>query len=121
MIPWLRALHPDPLVEIHPETALRHGIGDGTWVAIETSRGRVRQRAKLTTGIDPRVIAAEHGWWFPEEKSPDHGWDRSNINIVTDNDPAGYDKPMGATNLRVLLCRIYPVGGTPDDAPIGAQ
>ncbi len=28
---------------------------------IETKRGKIRQRAKITTGIDPRVIAAEHG------------------------------------------------------------
>jgi len=110
MIPRLRAIRPDPIVEIHPETAQKHGIGDGMWVFIETPRGRVKQRARLTTSIDPRVVAAEHGWWFPEEESPDHGWDRSNINIVTDNDPAGYDKAMGATNLRVLLCKIYAVG-----------
>jgi anaerobic selenocysteine-containing dehydrogenase len=111
MVPWLRAAHPDPVVEIHPETAARHDIGNGEWVFIESPRGRVKQRAKLTPGIDPGVVAAEHGWWFPEETGPDHGWDISNINLLTDNDPAGYDAAMGATNLRVLLCKIYPVRG----------
>jgi anaerobic selenocysteine-containing dehydrogenase len=111
MVPWLRAAHPDPMVEIHPDTAARHGIGDGQWVFIESPRGRIRQRARLTAGIAPGVVAAEHGWWLPEVPSPDHGWDRSNINILTDNDPAGYDTAMGATNLRVLLCRIYPERG----------
>ena len=109
MIPWLRELHPDPMVEIHPEVARKHGIRDGDWVFIETPRGRIRQRAKLTKQIDPRVIAAEHGWWFPEVKDPGHGWKDSNVNILTDNDPADYDVAMGSTNLRVLLCRIYPV------------
>jgi len=108
MISWLRDIHPDPIIEIHPEVAERHGIEDGSWVYIESPRGRVKQRAKLTTGIDPRVVAAEHGWWFPEIKTPDHGWDKSNINILTDNDPEGYDEAMGSTNLRVLLCKIYP-------------
>ncbi|MFC2045512.1 molybdopterin-dependent oxidoreductase [Chloroflexota bacterium] len=108
MIPWLREIHPDPIVEIHPQVAKKHGINDGDWVFIESPRGRVKQRAKITTGIDPRVIAAQHGWWFPEIKTPDHGWDRSNINILTDNDPGGYDVAMGSTNLRVLLCNIYP-------------
>jgi anaerobic selenocysteine-containing dehydrogenase len=107
MIPWLREIHPDPLVELHPETARRHGVKDGDWVFIETPRGRIKQRAKLTAGIDPRVVAAEHGWWFPEIKSPDHGWKESNINIVTDNTPEDYDVAMGSTNLRVLLCKIY--------------
>ncbi len=108
MIPWLREIHPDPIVEIHPDTANKHRIKDGDWVFIESPRGRVKQRAKLTTGIDPRVVATQHGWWFPEVKSPDHGWKESNINILTDNNPEGYDVAMGSTNLRVLLCKIYP-------------
>ncbi len=108
MIPWLREVHPDPTIEIHPDTAKKHGISDGDWVFIESPRGRVKQRARLTTGIDPRVVSAEHGWWFSEVQTPDHGWKRSNINILTDNDPSGHDKAMGATNLRVLLCKIYP-------------
>lgn len=107
MIPWLREIYPDPIVEIHPQTAEKHGIKEGDWVFIESPRGRIKQRAKLTTGIDPRIVAAQHGWWFPEVKTPDHGWDKSNINILTDNDPAGYDVAMGSTNLRVLLCKIY--------------
>jgi anaerobic selenocysteine-containing dehydrogenase len=107
MIPWLREIYPDPIVEIHPQTAEKHGIKEGDWVFIESPRGRIKQRAKLTTGIDPRIVAAQHGWWFPEVKTPDHGWDKSNINILTDNDPVGYDAAMGSTNLRVLLCKIY--------------
>jgi anaerobic selenocysteine-containing dehydrogenase len=107
MIPWLREIYPDPIVEIHPQTAEKHGIKEGDWVFIESPRGRIKQRAKLTTGIAPSVVAAQHGWWFPEVKTPDHGWDKSNINILTDNDPAGYDVAMGSTNLRVLLCKIY--------------
>jgi len=108
MIPWLRELNPDPVVELHPDVAGKHGIKDGQWVFIESPRGRIKQRARLTIGIDPRVVAAQHGWWFPEVKTPDHGWKESNINILTDSDPEGYDIAMGATNLRVLLCNVYP-------------
>lgn len=107
MIPWLRELHPDPIVELHPDTAQKHGIKEGDWVYIESPRGRIRQRAKLTTGIRPQVVAIQHGWWFPEVKTPDHGWKESNSNILTDNDPKGLDAAMGASNLRVLLCRVY--------------
>ena len=108
MIPWLREIRPDPIVEIHPDTAKRHGIGERQWVYIETPRGRVRQRVKLNDGIDPRVIVAEHGWWFPEIRDPGHGWDISNVNILTDNSHESMDPVMGATNLRVLLCTISP-------------
>ncbi|UCF94199.1 MAG: molybdopterin-dependent oxidoreductase [Desulfobacterales bacterium] len=106
MIPWLREIRPEPLVEIHPQTAQKHGIEEGDWVEIASPRGRVKQRAKLNEGIDPRVVVAEHGWWYPELKDAGHGWDRANINLLTDNSHASMDPVMGATNLRVLLCNI---------------
>ena len=106
-VPWLRELHRDPVVEIHPETAEKEGIEEGDWVIIESPRGRVRQRAKMFAGMDPRIISAEHGWWFPERKDPGHGWDESNINILTDNAYESCDPAMGATHVRTLLCRIF--------------
>lgn len=109
MQPWLREIRPDPIVEIHPDTAAKHGIIDGDWVYIESPRGRIKERAKLNNGIDPRVIVAEHGWWFPEIKDPGHGWDISNINILMDNSHETMDPALGATNLRVCLCNIAPV------------
>jgi anaerobic selenocysteine-containing dehydrogenase len=109
MIPWLREIRPDPIVEIHPETAGKHGIEEGDWVYIESPRGRVKERAKFNDGIDPRVIVAEHGWWYPEIKDPGHGWDISNINILMDNSHESTDPAIGATNLRVCLCNIAPV------------
>ncbi len=114
-VPWLRELHPDPIVEIHPLTAEKEGIGDGDWVVIESLRGKVRQRARLYDGMDPRVISAEHAWWFPEDKNPEHGWRRSNINILTDNAYDHCDPAMGATHVRTLLCRIYPETRHGDD------
>ncbi len=108
MIPMLREFHPDPLVEIHPETAKKLHITDGDWTYIETPRGRIKQKAKITSGIHPRVIHAEHGWWFPETKNPNHGWNESNVDILTENKPP-LDPYMGSTNLRVLLCKVYRV------------
>jgi len=107
-VPWLRELHPDPVVEIHPQTAQKEGINEGDWVIIESVRGSVRQRAKIFAGIHPRVVAAQHAWWFPERKDPTHGWDESNINILTDNAYESCDPAMGSTSVRTLLCKIYP-------------
>jgi anaerobic selenocysteine-containing dehydrogenase len=106
-IPWLREIRPDPIVEIHPITADKHSICEGDWIWIESPRGRAKEKAKLNDGIDPAVIVAEHGWWYPEIKDTDHGWDLSNINLLTDNSHESMDPVMGATNLRVLLCNIY--------------
>jgi len=107
-IPWLREIRPDPIVEIHPETAKKHHIKDGQWVYLSSPRGRIKQRAKLNPNIDPRVIIAEHGWWYPEIKDPGHGWDISNVNLLTDNAYETLDPAMGSTNLRVCLCNIAP-------------
>ncbi|MGQ9546035.1 MAG: molybdopterin-containing oxidoreductase family protein [Dehalococcoidia bacterium] len=109
MIPWLRECHPDPIIEMHPNTAKKHGINEGDWVYIESPRGRIRQRARFNPGIHPQVVCIQHGWWFPEIRTPDHGWNLSNSNILTDNDPKTLDIAFGASNLRTLMCKIYPV------------
>jgi anaerobic selenocysteine-containing dehydrogenase len=101
----LRKAHRDPVADIHPDTAQRYGIRHRDWMWIETRRGRIKQRARVTTGIDPRVIAAEHGWWFPDEPAPDYGVWKSNVNLLTDNAPP-YDPAMGTYQLRALLCRV---------------
>ena len=109
MIPWLREIRPDPIVEIHPDTADRIGVSEGDWVYIESPRGRCKEKVKLNDGINPQVIVAEHGWWFPEKEGPGHGWDESNINILTDNSHESMDPAIGSTNLRTCLCNVYPV------------
>ena len=107
-VPWLRELHRDPIVEIHPDAAAKEGIKEGDWVIIESRRGKVKQRARLAIGRDPRLVSAQHAWWFPENKDPGHGWDESNINVLTEDDLEGMDPAMGASNLKTALCRIYP-------------
>jgi anaerobic selenocysteine-containing dehydrogenase len=72
---------------------------------IETKRGRMRQKAKVTSGIDPRVIHVQHGWWFPEQPGPEYGVWTSNANLLTNNQPP-YDPAMGTYQLRALLCRV---------------
>ena len=106
-IPSLRKLSPDPVILIHPETASPLGIQDGDWVAIETRRGTIRQRARLSPDVDPRVVAASYGWWFPERGDLElFGWKESNLNILTSSDPP-FDPAVGSTFLRGALCRVY--------------
>jgi anaerobic selenocysteine-containing dehydrogenase len=104
----LRKGRPDPIAEIHPKTAADHGIADGQWMWIENQRGRVRMCARYSPGLDPRVISAEHAWWFPEAPAPEYGVWQSNINVLTSNEPP-YDPAMGTYQLRALLCRVSKV------------
>ncbi len=106
-IATLRGRYPEPMVEIHPETARDLGILDGDMVYIETKRGRIKQKAQLNEGIDPRVVGLGYAWWFPEQGVESlHGWEESNINILTDNEPP-YNPQIGSANLRGILCKVY--------------
>lgn len=107
-IPWMRELHPDPLVELHPKTAKEIGINDGDWVYVETKRGKAKMKAKLFIGIDPRVVRAEHNWWYPERLGKDpylYGALEPNVNRCTD--PEHCDPSMGSSTLRGMLCNVY--------------
>jgi anaerobic selenocysteine-containing dehydrogenase len=103
----LRGQYPDPLVRIHPETAGKLGIKEGDWVYIENRRGKIKQKAVMESSLDPRVVMADYGWWFPENGVP-YGWDESNINVLTRNDPP-YSAEAFSTHLRSLLCKVYKI------------
>jgi anaerobic selenocysteine-containing dehydrogenase len=101
----LRKLNPDPLVEIHPTTAKSLGIEEGDWVWIENSRGKVKQKARLTRGIHPGVVHAQYGWWFPEKDPPEYGFKESNVNLLTHGMPC--DPHTGSESWRSFLCKVY--------------
>jgi len=101
----LRKLVPDPLMEIHPETASGLGIKNGDWVWIESPRGRIKQRAFLTEGIHPKVVHAQHSWWFPEKGPPDYGFLESNVNVLCGGLPC--DPHTGSESMRSFLCKVY--------------
>jgi thiosulfate reductase/polysulfide reductase chain A len=106
----MREQNPDPLVDIHPDTAKELGIADGDWVYIETRRGVIKQKARLNAGIHPRVVDAASHWWFPEEPAQEpwlHGVWPANANVLTLDDPEACDPLSGGWALRALLCKVY--------------
>lgn len=108
----LRKQHPDPIVQLNPETAKKHGIADGDWAWIETPRGRIRQKCQVYPGLDPRVVHCEHGWWFPEEPGEEpwlRGAWESNVNVLTDDEPDHCSEKSGGWPLRAELCKVYKV------------
>lgn len=106
-IPWLRALDPDPIVEIHPDTAAAQKIGNGEWVWVENWFGKALMKAKVTLEVPRWMVMAAHGWWFPEKKgaAPSlHGAYRSNINQLI---PMGYQGKDGqGAPIKHGLCRV---------------
>jgi anaerobic selenocysteine-containing dehydrogenase len=94
-MPSLRKLYPEPLVEIHPQTAKSLGVEDGEWVRVESLRGGIRVKARLTEVVHPRIVSVTHGW------SNATG---ANINCLTDDQAV--DPVSGFPEYRSLLCRV---------------
>ncbi len=111
----LRKMHPYPLLNIHPDAAADRGIEHDDWVYIESPRGKVKHKANVTEAVDPRVVAAEFAWWYPEMKAPDYGFRDCNINFLTDDKNVGPES--GSTNLKSLMCQVSKA----DEAPAAYQ
>jgi len=107
----LRRAAPDPEVEVHPDTAAARGISAGDWVRISTPNGAVRARAKLSAGLDPAVVCAQHGWWqgcdaLDLPPSDPFELEGVNLNLVLRQTPS--DPISGSSPLRASLCDIAP-------------
>lgn len=107
-VPTLRKLHPDPLCEIHPETAAALGIKEGDWIWIENMFGKCKERAKLTQAVKKDTVNAQHGFWFPDEDPEEPhlfgNW-KSNINELVPHREIG--KLGFGAPYKSLICKVY--------------
>lgn len=91
-IPGLRRIAPEALMEIHPATAKKYGAQDGEMVAVETKKGKIEIKAKVTEDIVQQVVSIPHGWAD------------ANVNELTDielrDDISGYPED------KAILCRV---------------
>lgn len=87
---------PNPLVEIHPDTAAEFAIKDNQWVEIRTPRGSCHMCAKITEYIIPGVICAVHGWGS-----------EYNVNNLSANEPC--DPVVASTSMKSMMCSLKPL------------
>jgi anaerobic selenocysteine-containing dehydrogenase len=64
-LPSLRDRRREPMIEIHPQTAEVHGIGDGDLVRVRTDIASMQATARLVPELSPDVVCAQYGWWQP--------------------------------------------------------
>ncbi|MBC7345949.1 MAG: molybdopterin-dependent oxidoreductase [Clostridia bacterium] len=91
----LKALEPEPLAEMHPETAARYGLKDGDRVRLETKNDAVMLRLRTTPKITPGVVSVPHGWA------------EANVNLLTDLE--GIDPVTAYPDFKAVLCRVKAV------------
>jgi len=105
-VQYARALRPNPTVDLNPETAKKLGLQKGEWIYIETRKGRVKQILDLDPDLNPQLVYASWGWWFPEEPEDLFQFRKSNINVLTHSEPP-YDPETGSVELGAIPCRVY--------------
>jgi len=112
-LPRLRKASPEPTAEIHPETASNYGIKNKEWIIVESPRGSIRVRARVTEGILPGVVCCQHGWWQPCSELDLPGYnpytpEGANPSNLIGSDLA--DPISGSLPHRSYLCRVRPAG-----------
>jgi anaerobic selenocysteine-containing dehydrogenase len=95
--PSLRRRMPEPLVELHPATAAARGIREGDWLAVATSMGTMRARARLDRHLAPEVVCAQYGWWQYADGAGD-------ANRLIDGEC--FDPVAGSNSLRNFPCQV---------------
>jgi anaerobic selenocysteine-containing dehydrogenase len=110
-LPSLRKASPHPSADIHPTTAERYGVRDKAWMIIESPRGAMRAKARVTDGIAPGVVCCQHGWWQECKELELPGYDAynersANPSLLIGSDLA--DPISGSLPHRSFLCRVRP-------------
>jgi anaerobic selenocysteine-containing dehydrogenase len=112
-LPSLRKASPEPGADIHPETASRYGIKNQEWMTVESPRGAIKVKARVTTNIVPGVVCVQHGWWqgCKELELPGYNpYEASGANPATLIGTDLADPVSGSLPHRSYLCRVRAAG-----------
>jgi anaerobic selenocysteine-containing dehydrogenase len=92
-IKGLKEKSPEPFAEIHKKTAERFGIHHGDTILVESNRGQIKVKARITEEMVEGVVSIPHGWSG-----------EANVNLLTDvhcREPI-----MGYPQMKSQLCSI---------------
>jgi len=105
-LPSRRQRVPEPIIEVHPETAKGLGIEEGDWVWIEThqNKNRFRRKVLLAPHLHPKVIWGHTHYFYPEKMELQERLE-PNINL-THTIEGPHDPIDGAYQMRGVPCRI---------------
>lgn len=111
--PFLREIYPVPELWINPATAAKYGLAQGDWAWIESKRGKIRGKCRLTEGMAPNVVYMERFWTPETVNTPTGGWQEMNVNVLTKN-TAPFNDVVGTYTLRGIAVRVSKAPGKPE-------
>ncbi len=110
--PFIREIYPVAEIWINPVDASTYGVAHGNWVWVESQRGKIRAKARVTQGIARGVVYMER-FWNPENLNTETGgWREMNVNLLTKND-APFNDVVGTYTLRGYQVKVSKADGPP--------
>ena len=103
-LPSLRSRMPDPLIELHPQTAAERRIAERDWVVVQSPHGRIRARAVFNASLAPDVVCAQFGWDAGSAETADGKNISLNFSELISN--VLHDPVSGSFPLRSCACDI---------------
>lgn len=100
-IPGLLKIQPKPQVLIHPVDADARGISEGDRVWVESPRGKVGVRARVTEDVMTGQVEVNVGGGSPIQAEE---WREANANLITDFE--NRDPVSGFPVYKALLCQV---------------
>jgi len=101
-IPALTEAEPEGFVDLHPDDAHQNGVDNGDVLKVETPKGHIRMKTRISEGVHPGSIQIAWGWG---EVDPDY-----NLNNLTDDDTR--NPVTGTPSNRTFMCKIEKVSRT---------
>ena len=102
-----RILEPYPYIELNEKWAVEQGISEGEWLWVESRRGKIQAKARLSKCVVYGVASMcrpNYKHACKELGLPGYSWDKANPNILTTAE--GSDPGFGAAPMRSLLCKV---------------
>ena len=92
--------YPEPVVKLHAADAKKRGIKQDDPVEVESARGAIQLKAKITEDVGPGLVTIDFGWGNPTDN-------KASINMLSRDDV--WDPVSGGYPNRLFLCEIRKV------------
>lgn len=92
--------YPDPVVKLHAIDAEKRGISQDDLVEVESPRGKIQMKSRITEEVRPGMVTIDFGWGNPTDK-------KASINILTPDNV--WDPVSGGYPNRLFLCEVKKV------------